>query len=149
VQFPIANNRSLASFEAADHKGATMSFDKDKFASVLRKNSKPHSQRRCARAVRQALEAGGASTKGHPVDAKDYGPVLERNGFYVVSFTDAKNYVPIKGDVVVFAPHPGGNSSGHIQAYDGRGWVSDFTQRRFWPGQGDGREEAVSVFYRR
>lgn len=125
-----------------------MSFDKDKFAKFLRKNSKPHSQRRCARALRQALEAGGARTGGHPVDAKDYGPVLERNGFYVVPFTDFKNYVPIKGDIVVFEPHPGGNSSGHIQAYDGRGWVSDFNQQRFWPGPGYEREEAVYVVYR-
>jgi|PersoiStandDraft_1058852.scaffolds.fasta_scaffold04152_7 hypothetical protein len=125
-----------------------MSFDKDRFATYLRKNSKAHSQRRCARAVRQALEAGGASTRGHPVDAKDYGPTLERNGFYVVSFTDLKAYVPIKGDIVVFGPHPGGNVSGHIQAYDGRGWVSDFRQHRFWPGSAYEREEAVYVVYR-
>lgn len=126
-----------------------MSFDKDKFAAHLRKNSKPHSQRRCARAVRQALEAGGASTKGHPVDAKEYGPTLESNGFYVVAFRDLKSYVPVKGDIVVFDPHPGGNPSGHILAYDGRGWISDFTQRRFWPSTGYERWEAVYVVYRR
>ncbi|MDB5963466.1 MAG: putative rhs-related protein [Massilia sp.] len=126
-----------------------MSFDKDKFATYLRKHSKPHSQGRCARALRQALEAGGASTKGHPVDAREYGPTLERNGFYVVAFTNLDGYVPIKGDIVVFAAHPGGNSSGHIQAYDGRRWISDFTQRRFWPASGYEREEAVYVVYRR
>lgn len=107
-----------------------MSFDKDKFATYLRKNAHPHSQRRCARAVRQALEAAGARTRGHPVDARDYGTILQSNGFSVVSFTTLKNYVPIKGDVVVFDPHPGGNPSGHIQAYDER-------------------EEAVYVVYRR
>ena len=126
-----------------------MSFDKDKFATYLRKNAKPHSQSRCARALRQALEAGGASTKGHPVDAKAYGPTLERNGFYVISMTTLDAYVPMKGDVVVFDAHPRGNSAGHIQAYDGRGWISDFTQRGFWPGPGYERKEAVYVVYRR
>lgn len=125
-----------------------MSFDKDKFATYLRKHSKPHSQHRCARAVRQALEAGGARTKGHPVDARAYGPTLERNGFYVLAFSNLDSYVPVKGDIVVFDPHPGGNPSGHIQAYDGRGWISDFRQLRFWPGPGYEREEAVYVVYR-
>lgn len=126
-----------------------MSFDKDKFATYLRKHSTPHSQGRCARAMRQALEAGGASTSGHPVAAKEYGPTLERNGFYVVGFTDLKTYVPVKGDVVIFEPHSGGNAAGHIQAYDGRRWISDFNQQRFWPGSGYEREEAVYVVYRR
>ena len=126
-----------------------MSFDKDKFTTYLRKHSTPHSQGRCARALRQALEAGGASTNGHPVNAREYGPTLERNGFYVVAFTNLTNYVPVKGDVVIFDPYPGGNSSGHIQAFDGRGWVSDFTQGRFWPGSGYERKEAVYVVYRR
>jgi hypothetical protein len=74
---------------------------------------------------------------------------LERNGFYVVGFTNLEKYVPVKGDVVIFGPYPGGNSSGHIQAFDGRGCVSDFTQGRFWPGSGYEREEAVYVVYRR
>lgn len=126
-----------------------MNFDKDKFATYFRKHSVPHSQGRCARAVRQALEAGGASTKGHPTAAREYGPTLERNGFYVVDVTDVNMYVPVKGDVVVFEPHPGGNAAGHIQAYDGRRWISDFNQQRFWPGSGYEREEAVYVVYRR
>lgn len=126
-----------------------MSFNKERFASTLRKNAQAHSQGRCAKAVRLALEAGGANTRGHPVDAKKYGPILEQNGFSVVTFTDLDAYTPIKGNIVVFDPHPGGNVSGHIQAFDGRGWVSDFAQHRFWPGTQYERKEAVYVVYRR
>ena len=53
-----------------------MLIDKEKFATHLRKNAAKLSQRKCATYVRRALEAGGARTVGHPVDAKDYGPVL-------------------------------------------------------------------------
>jgi hypothetical protein len=126
-----------------------MSFDKEAFTRHLRKHAKRHSQGKCAKAVRQALESGGANTRGHPVDAKQYGPALERNGFVVVAVTRLENYVPIKGDIVVFDPHPGGNASGHIQAFDGRGWVSDFSQRGFWPGAAYHREDASYVVYRR
>ena len=46
-----------------------MLIDKEKFATHLRKNAAKLSQRKCATYVRRALEAGGARTVGHPVDA--------------------------------------------------------------------------------
>ncbi|WP_247422774.1 RHS repeat domain-containing protein [Ralstonia pseudosolanacearum] len=91
------------------------------------------SQHQCAKYVRQGLEAGGADTTGHPVDAKNYGETLENNDFTPVP---SAGYVPQAGDTAVFQPYPGGNSSGHIQTYDGSRWVSDFLQNHFLPGSG-------------
>ncbi len=39
----------------------------------------------CAPAVREALHAGGVDTRGHPVDAKDYGEFLQGRGFAPIS----------------------------------------------------------------
>jgi hypothetical protein len=55
--------------------------DKDKASSWLISHAGTASQHRCAHYVRQALEAGGLNTAGHPVDAKDYGSFLQRSGF--------------------------------------------------------------------
>jgi hypothetical protein len=88
---------------------------------------------KCAAYVRIGLEAGGANTTGHPLEAKNYGPTLEKNGFTPVS---SENYYPQPGDTAVFQPHPGGNSAGHIETFDGSNWVSDFTQRRFIASSG-------------
>ncbi|MFZ4878865.1 hypothetical protein ACL9RI_27640, partial [Janthinobacterium sp. Mn2066] len=80
--------------------------------------------------MRTTLEAGGADTRNRPVSAKDYGALLERNGFEKVSTTD---YQP--GDTAVFDSYKGGSVHGHVQGYTGTGssgWVSDFKQPRFW-----------------
>jgi len=68
-------------------------------------------------------------TSGHPVDAKDWGPTLLKNGATVVS---PDGYKPQKADVAVFAgsdAHP----HGHITIYDGKQWVSDFKQNNMSP----------------
>ena len=68
-------------------------------------------------------------TSGHPVDAKDWGPTLLKNGATVIS---PDGYKPQKADVAVFAgsdAHP----YGHITIYDGKQWVSDFKQRNMSP----------------
>ena len=90
----------------------------------------------CARYVREAIEAGGMSTNGRPDYACKYGPFLLRKGFNQINITDPNDYTPIKGDIVVFDTYPGQSPdpAGHIQMYNGEKWVSDFVQRRFWPG---------------
>lgn len=103
-----------------------MAIDKDKFATYLRKHAAAHSQSRCAKFVRHALEAGGANTAGNPVDAKSYGPVLLRNGYLVVKIEKLGTYIPLKGDVAVIQSTAAGNSAGHIQGFDGKAWISDF-----------------------
>jgi RHS repeat-associated protein len=54
-------------------------------------NAGNKSQGKCAKYVRQGLEAGGANTVGHPISAADYANTLQRNG-----------YVPIRA--VHFSP---------------------------------------------
>lgn len=86
--------------------------------------------------VRTALEAGGADTSNRPLAAKDYGSLLESNGFAEMPQV---NYTPQLGDTAVFDSYEGGSAYGHIQGYTGHGesgWVSDFKQARFWPSRG-------------
>ena len=85
---------------------------------------------KCARYVRQALEAGGLDTSGHPVDAKNYGPFLRSKGFTRV---DTDGYQPQKGDVAVL-PANKRSDAGHVTMYDGKKWVSDFVQRDMFAG---------------
>jgi hypothetical protein len=126
--------------------GADGQFNLDKFGDTLNKNAYPKSKKECATQVRKALQAGGLDATGHPVPAKDWGPTLEKNGFDPV---DEQGYRPQKGDVVVIQPYPGGDKSGHIAAYDGKQWISDFKQRDMWGGQGYRTYEPSHVIYRR
>lgn len=88
-------------------------------------NAHTKSQGRCARYVREAIEAGGGKVpQQRPVYAKDYGPVLTKLGFIKVP---SVAYSPLRGDVVVLQP-PSGQTAGHIQMYNGTKWVSDFVQ---------------------
>ena len=92
----------------------------------------------CAAYVRQALEAGGLNTAGHPVPAWQYSTFLPKLGFSPVNNT---NYM--KGDIAVMKGYPGATADpktgipyGHIQMFNGNQWISDFKQRDFWPGGG-------------
>jgi hypothetical protein len=118
-----------------------MGIDIHKFVTHLRENSLPPFGRgKCAKYVRLALEAGGANTVGHLVDAKTYGPILLKNGYRLLVAGISETWVPMMGDVAVIKPTKKGNQAGHIQAWDGKSWISDFVQREFWPGK-DYREE--------
>lgn len=122
--------------------------DVDKFTAHLRKHAGKKSMRRCARFVRQALEAGGGDTTGHLNDARTWGPTLLRMGFREHPVEELDKYRPLKGDIVVIQPYKGGNPSGHIAAYDGKNWISDFVQRDFWSGDGYRKNKPPHVFYR-
>ena len=118
-------------------------FNMDKFIATLNRRAGSETLHKCATFVRIALEAGGADTsmRLHPGDAKDYDNVLKSNGFTPVEPISEKDYVPQKGDVVIFQPYPGGSKEGHIQVWNGTEWVSDFKQpRKFWP---DSKYEAA------
>jgi hypothetical protein len=126
-----------------------MPIDKDKFAKHLRDKAETGSSSRCAKYVRKALEAGGATTTGHPVDAKDYEAVLLRNGYHSIPADSADTpYVPIKGDIAIIQPTSKGNKSGHIEGYDGKDWISDFVQKGFWPGATYKKERPSYAIYR-
>jgi type VI secretion system secreted protein VgrG len=120
----------------------------DEFAKELRANAGKISKRQCATYLRIALAAGGARTYAHPAEARNYGPLLARNGYSVIQVEEPERFVPKKGDIVVFQPTRTGNKAGHIQGFDGRNWVSDFVQTGFWPGPGYRRERPSYVVYR-
>ncbi|HFZ2419951.1 TPA: hypothetical protein ACIJ2D_005193, partial [Klebsiella pneumoniae] len=102
-----------------------------------------YGESKCARYVKKALIAGGASAKNSGIEsAKNYGPWLLENNFKVVGgattvctggvFTISGQQV---GDVVVIqaAPH---HVHGHMAMFNGTHWVSDFVQERgFYPAQ--------------
>jgi type VI secretion system secreted protein VgrG len=116
-----------------------MGLNIDAAAAFLSANAAPKSRGLCARYVRQALEAGGLRLAGHPAMAKDYRTTLLAAGFTVVCDSPsrfANGYLPMKGDVSVIQPYPGGSAAGHIAMYDGVQWISDFRQRDMWGGPG-------------
>lgn len=116
--------------------------------AVKHLDAKAHkvSQGKCARYVREAIEAGSVTISlPRPLYAKDYGPKLAEIGF---SKLDAKDYIPQKGDVVVIQP-PTGQSAGHIQMYNGTTWVSDFIQGEgIYPGPAYRKEKVAYEIYR-
>jgi hypothetical protein len=125
-----------------------MAVDVEKFLSHLRKEVLPHfGKGLCATHVRQALEAGGAQTAGHPVYAKAYDRILRLNGFRVLSKVSEDFREIRKGDIAVMQATKG-KSAGHIQAWDGKNWISDFLQAGFWPGPDYRREEPDYEVYR-
>lgn len=126
-----------------------MPVDIERYTQHLRTKARPRSIARCAMYVREALEAGGAHTKGtHPIDAKNWGPTLLRLGFHRLNVENSDTFMPMKGDIVVIQPYPKGNVSGHIAAFDGRIWISDFKQRDFWGGAEYRKQRPPHVFYR-
>ena len=101
--------------------------DLKKFTDWLDKYANPSPTEWCTRHIRQGLESGGGNTQGSPVPAKDWGPFLTKNlGFS--SLPQDPGYSPQLGDIAVFQPANGSNPNGHIEAWDGTQWVSDYKQ---------------------
>lgn len=105
-------------------------YDIEKAVSKLNANALSGSKGECAKYVRWAVEAGGLSTTGRPVSAKDYDKFLPKLGF---SETSKEGYNPVKGDIVVIESISG-HPHGHIAMYNGEQWISDFKQRDIWAG---------------
>jgi hypothetical protein len=109
-------------------------FDMDRAITALDQNASKNQAATgwCAQYLRQALEAGGFDTRGHPESAYGYGDFLTKRGAVpVASSPDAstpQNYTPQAGDIAVFA-NGNGHDNGHVQMYDGNGWVSDWHQQ--------------------
>ncbi|OWP84470.1 hypothetical protein BWK59_05265 [Flavobacterium davisii] len=97
-------------------------YDIDAAVNYIVSNAEPSSISACAKYVRKAIEAGGLSTAGRPVSAKDYDTFLPTLGFSKVETTDY-----VKGDIVVFDAVQG-HQHGHIAMWSGSQWVSDFKQ---------------------
>ena len=132
-RFTFGEGGSTSNEAKRSSKTQSAGLNLDKMVDTARSNAEAKSRGQCARYCRMALEAGGADTTGHPIAAKDYGPILERNGFIAVS---SDRYIPKSGDVVVSS----GNKTheyGHIAIYNGSAWYSDFKQRSKSPYRGD------------
>lgn len=114
----------------------------ENFKKGIDKNLK-YGESKCARYVKKALIAGGASVKNSAIEsAKNYGPWLIENNFKVVDNTTTVSSGGVftisgqqTGDVVVIqaAPH---HVHGHMAMFNGKHWVSDFVQEKgFYPAQ--------------
>lgn len=84
---------------------------------------------RCALYVRKALQAAGYKFTSQASAYMYANGTLAGAGFTKINHS---NYQPQIGDVVVFN-RTSKNPHGHIQIYDGKGWVSDFRQNKFSP----------------
>ncbi|WP_336689656.1 MULTISPECIES: hypothetical protein [unclassified Chryseobacterium] len=115
-----------------DEPSSKKEYSINKAVAKLNANVESKSLSKCAKYVRIAIEAGGLSTEGRPISAKNYDKFLPKLGFIEISTT---NYSPIKGDISVIQSIPG-HPHGHICMYNGSQWLSDFKQRDMWPGSG-------------
>jgi hypothetical protein len=107
-------------------------------------NAEPNSIGRCAQYTREAIEAGGVTLARHG-SAEDYGPSLVTVGFTEYAAEPPGGFRA--GDVAViqgFDGHP----HGHMQMYNGTAWVSDFSQRDFWPGPAYRTEQPAFTIFR-
>ena len=105
---------------------------------------KKNEQGYCARAVYNALKAGGYDVK--KMNANDYKSYLNNhNQFNKINKT---NYKPRKGDVSVMDPYPGGSQQGHIAMYNGKNWVSQFKQKDIYAGPGYRKNTPEYVIFR-
>lgn len=137
--FIYGSDPSGAACADAGYDPATLNqsfvFDREAFAIRLRQNAHSASTGMCARYVRQALcQSNGIACGGGP-NARDYGPFLVRLGFQpIISGSGTAlpaGYTPMLGDVAVFDYLP----YGHVCAWDGQNWTSDFIQNTIQPSQ--------------
>lgn len=121
----------------------------NQFAQHLRSQALPgFGQGKCAKYVRQALQAAGAQIQQFAASGKDFGPVVLQLGFHEITVENPDTSQFIKGDVMVMEPYSGGNPHGHVAGFDGSKWISDFIQTDFWAGPGYRAERPGYVVYR-
>ena len=98
--------------------------DVRKFTQKLHSISSATSTAKCARSIRIALQSAGARIVNHPVAAADWGNTLQTIGYKKInpSFNNPK-----EGDIYIIH-RTQKHVYGHIAAYTGRQWVSDFRQ---------------------
>lgn len=139
---PLAGNSKASSPKPI----ATVTWNPATTISSLRRNAGNASTKYCARAVVDAIRAGGTRIEG--ANAKDLGPKLIAAGFKSIfsmprpsSEYDRSNLLP--GDVVVLEGFnkderkgiKKDHTFGHAAMYDGSKWISDFHQPGFYPGE--------------
>lgn len=98
--------------------------DIDRLTGFLQGITRQSSTQKCARSVRLALESAGARFNGHPVAAADWGSTLQKIGYQKINLSFDR---PKKGDIYIIDRNQS-SRYGHIAAYSGNGWVSDYRQ---------------------
>lgn len=112
-------------------KRSSKIWDIKKACQFINDNAKMSSTHYCAKAVRQAIEAGGINTAKRPNIAWKYIYYLPTIGFKHIK-TVKKNdpsYVPEPGDIAVYMKNNNPDVPGHICMWTGKSWCSDFKQR--------------------
>lgn len=126
----------LSSYGLDFSGGSIGNWDLGKSINHLISASNVKSTHRCAKYVREAIEAGGLSLTGHPMNAIEYVRYLPTVGFKHIKLIKYdgpyKTYMreAMPGDIAVMANPKGG--PGHICMFSGKQWISDFRQPRAW-----------------
>lgn len=115
--------------------------DVHKFTQKLTRISSSSSTARCARSIRIALQSAGATVLNHPIAASDWGPTLKNIGYQQIQPAFDQ---PRVGDIYIINKTQK-HVYGHIAAYTGQQWVSDFRQK----GYAVYRNDQVSYTYYR
>ena len=115
--------------------------DVHKFTQKLTSISSSSSTARCARSIRIALQSAGANVLDHPIAASDWGPTLKNIGYQQIQPAFDQ---PRVGDIYIINKTQK-HVYGHIAAYTGQQWVSDFRQK----GYAVYRNDQVSYTYYR
>lgn len=122
-------------------------FNIENTINFLMENSTPYYTKgingHCARTVREAIEAGGLYTTGHPNSAFQYKNFLPTIGFMEILYND--HYVAQKGDIVVI-PNMDGHPHGHIAIFTGEIWISDYKQVDMWGGKDYRTAKLCTIF---
>ena len=96
----------------------------EKFTSYLQGITRRTSTQKCARSIRVGLQSSGAKIVNHPVAAADWGSTLKQLGYKKINQSFDR---PKKGDIYII-DRTAKHRYGHIAAYSGSAWVSDFKQ---------------------
>jgi hypothetical protein len=99
--------------------------DVDKFTRFLSGITRSTSTKKCARSIRIGLQSAGAKIVNHPVAAADWGKTLQQIGYQKINLSFDQ---PKKGDIYIIDRNAS-SRYGHIAAYSGSAWVSDYKQR--------------------
>lgn len=111
-------------------------FNVDNATYFLELHAHSESHHICAKHIRQALDAGGLSTTGHPINAKDYIRWLPTKGWMRLGILRSQracdDFIKVglmPGDIAVYGNPSKPAGAGHICMWTGHRWVSDFRQR--------------------
>ena len=119
-------------------------YDIEKAVEYVNNNAETKSLGKCARYVREAINAGGITNiYGHATEYFDTDKLV-KYGFTKIG-TDLDSINLIKGDIAAFGSVKG-HPYGHIAMWNGTNWVSDFKQKSFWVANQYSVEKKYAIY---